>query len=351
MTQEIKKGMDRRSFFKWSGLSVATMMMYDKIIPSIAKAKKGGNQDYWNEEGYFHQDNVDISEIDQGIIRVKVLNWPGYGWREYNVVSAEAGFVNWDFKERIARIDKMLAGSMPAFGGAHNPFVASHGLIPPDPDAWNRSQFSLNNAVKGMGLAPTREAIDGIIQGLYDNWEASTNARLLHLKDIYGINNRTLWDMNKQVSLELYATPEHNTHSFLNWMENPLSNVSFMALEMQFSPPPPKLPCYELRAIAHMIHPLDPDVDEYEFKLTKFSNTVHDFFHHTPGQPPPEPEDMNIGVIHYILEEFDNYWGSAAQSKRVARLRILDWPESLYAKVFGKTKQVFAKISGSSRIA
>ena len=55
-----------------------------------------------------------------------------------------------------------------------------------------------------------------------------------------------------------------------------------------------------------------------------------------PGEPPPGREDMDIGVIHYISEEFDNYWGSAGQSKRVAWLRILDLPRTMYAKVFGK---------------
>jgi len=292
-----------------------------------------------------------MEDIDQGIIYAKIINPPGTGWREYNVVYAEQSFIDWNFTERINRIDKMIGGEMPAFGGAHNPSVASYGLIPPDPDAWNRSQFSLNNAIKGMGLAPKKEVIDDVIQGLYDNWEASTEDRLYHLRDIY--SNRELWDMNKQVSLELYAYPGHNTHSFLNWMINPLANICFMALEFQFYPPPPKLPTYEVRTVAHMIHPLDPafDDDNYEFKLTKFSNTVHDFFHHVPGEPPPAREDMDIGVIHYILEEFDNYWGSTGQSKRVAWLRILDLPRSMYAKVFGKTKQIFSRASGKSRIA
>ena len=336
----IKNEIDRRSFFKWSGLSVLGMMMYDKIRPSIAT---GATKSYWNEEGYFHQDNVDISDIDQGIIRAKVQNWPGNGWRKYNVVSAELGFITWNFTERITRIDKMIEGVMPAFGGAHNPFVASCGLIPPDPTAWNRSQFSLNNAVKGMGLAPKKATIDSVFQGLEDHWDDSEDDRLLHLKAMY--TDRTLWDMNKQVSLELYATPINNTHSFLNWMENPFSNIGYMALEFKFYPPPlgMKLPTYELRTITHMIHPLDPDVDEYEFKLIKFSNWAHDFYHHSPGQPPPEPEDMNIGVIHYILEEFDNYWTNYnGRSKRVASLRILDWPKGLYAKVLGKTKQFLA---------
>jgi len=59
---------------------------------------------------------------------------------------------------------------------------------------------------------------------------------------------------------------------------------------------------------------------------------------------------MSIGVIHYILEEFDNDF-VGGKSKRVAMIRILDWPRSLYAKVFGKTKQLFAKASRKSGVA
>lgn len=346
MTEEFKKGMDRRSFFKWSGLSVLGLMVLDKIRPSSSSAE-GETDEYWNEEGYFHQETVDTKKLNQNIIKARIEG----EWQEYNVVNVEQTFIDWNFTERINRIDKMIGGTMPAFGGAHNPSVASYGGVLPDPDAWNRSQFSLNNAIKGMGLTPKRSKINQVLNGLYDHWDDSSEDRLLHLRDIY--SNRDLWDMDKQVSLELYAYPGHNTHSFLNWMSNPLANIDFMALEFQFYPPPPKLPTYELRTIARMVHPLDPAFadNDYEFLLTKFSNTIHDFFHHTPGQLPPEREDMNIGVIHYILEEFDNYWRSTGQSKRVAWLRILDWPKNMYAKVFGKTKQVFAKASGKSRIA
>ena len=208
-----------------------------------------------------------------------------------------------------------------------------------------------------MGLTPKKDEIDDIIQGLYDHWYDSEQGRLQHLRDIY--KNRDLWDMNKQISLELYAFPGHNTHSFRNWMENPLATIGFMAVEPEFSPPISqpispttlRLPSYELRTIAHMIHPLDSDVDEYEFKLTKFANTIRDFFHHRAEQAPPEPEDMAIGVIYYICEGFDNYWGAEGQSTRVASLRILDWPKNLYAKIFHKRRQGLAKDSGISRIA
>ena len=235
-----------------------------------------------------------------------------------------------------------------------------------------------------MGLAPKEACIDSMIQGLLDHWDDLEEDRLLHLKSIY--SNRDLWDMNKQISLELYATPTRLTHSFINWMENPLATISFMGLRMRFcvdddndgiceagdevphkflmpNPVPPHeppmiwvhlpwMPTYELRCAAHMIHPMDPAFgdDDYEFKLIKFSNTVHDFYHHRKGDPIPVRETMSIGVVHYILEEFDNDF-VMGKSTRVAMHRILDWPRSLYAKVFGKTKQIFAKASRKTRVA
>ncbi len=53
---------------------------------------------------------------------------------------------------------------------------------------------------------------------------------------------------------------------------------------------------------------------------------------------------------YYLCEEFDNYWGSSAQSKRVAMM-IFDWPRNMYAKFFGKTTELFAKVTGRSKIA
>lgn len=358
MFGEIKKGMDRRSFFKWSGLSVLGLMIMDKIRPAIAGDAE--DKKYWNDEGYFHQDNINVSEIDQGILKLKGLNLDG--WKEYNVVYTDEWFPEWNFSERLERIQGMIDDptKQPQWGGAHNPSVSSFGGVIPAPDAFNRSQFRLNNAIKGMGLAPKETEIDRMIQEMYAIWDEDDTTRVLHLKGMY--TNRDQWDMNKQISLELYATPERLTHSFINWMENPLSTISFMGLRMRFAFPPPGdpvpgpapvwMPTYELRCAAHMIHPMDPafDDDDYEFKLIKFSNTVHDFYHHSPGEPPPVRETMSIGVIHYILEEFDNDF-VGGKSKRVAFLRILDWPRSLYAKVFGKTKQLFARASRKSRVA
>ncbi len=349
---------DRRNFFKLSGISILGMTVLSKVKPVFAG--DAGKKKYWNDEGCFHQDTIDISQINEGKIRVKGLNLDG--WKTYSVVQTEEWFQEWNFSERVERIDSMInnPSAMPQWGGAHNPSVASYSRVLPEEDAFNRTQFSLNNAIKGMGLAPKKSTIDDVIQSLYDHWEDAEEDRLLHLRSLY--TNRDLWDMSKQISLELYATPTRLTHSFINWMHNPLSNICFMGLRMRFPFPPyndptpvpgmPWMPTYELRTAAHMIHPMDPAFGEtdYEFKLIKFSNTVHDFYHHQAGQMPPQPEDMDIGVIHYVLEEFDNDF-IMGKSKRVAMLRILDWPRKMYARLFEKTRNIFTGKARHTRIA
>lgn len=278
---------------------------------------------YFNEQGYFRQNCIDLTDIARGTIRARLFS-PAEkdrmvrSWHTFSTACADERFIAWNFAERTTRIERMLGGTMTAFGGAHNPSVASYGGLLPQSDGWNASQFTLNNAIKGMGLAPSRDAIDGMIRGLQERWSHTAMQRLLYLKELY--SDRSLWDMSKQISLELYARPHNLTHSFLNWMENPLASISFMALEFSQESMPPQLPTYELRTLVHMVHPRDPAFSEntYECKLVIFANLIHDFFHHREGQAITETAAMHIGVVHYICEEFDNYWGPAGRGRRVA---------------------------------
>ena len=136
---------------------------------------------YWNNDGYFKQDTVDASNIDQGIIRAKILSLPGYGWKNFNVVNVEESFAMWYIRDFMYWAEVMGREPLPIFAGPPFPSVASYGLKP-DPNAWNRSQFSLNNAVKATGLfAPKREVIDDIMQGLYEHWYDSPEDKMLYL--------------------------------------------------------------------------------------------------------------------------------------------------------------------------
>ena len=90
---------------------------------------------------------------------------------------------------------------------------------------------------------------------------------------------------------------------------------------------------------------------EYDQNQTQLLVDLAKLYNFLSNLPKPEQrEDMKIGAIHYICEEFDNSEPEGL-SKRVAWLKIFDWPKNLYAKSFGKKKQVFTKVSGKSSIA
>jgi len=62
---------------------------------------------------------------------------------------------------------------------------------------------------------------------------------------------------------------------------------------------------YEVRAIARLIHPQDPDVSEADFARVYWVNLMHDYFHSTG--PAPEPGNLPyIACIYYVIEAFDN---------------------------------------------
>ncbi len=318
--------MERRSFLKGGALSIlgAAAIGDGEAFCLDASSQKN----YWNNDGYFHQSNVDVSRINQGLIRAKIFkacqtkgaSSMSKKWQTFQVVDAEQKLVDWLFWDHINKIQQIMEGKDMEFGGAHDVPVASFGGVRPPVNTWNRSAFSINNAIKGVGFCPTDSAIDDIINAVAAHWKDTATAKMEFLLGLYA--DKTLWDMSKQVSLELYATPDRLTHSFRNWMENPIATICFMAVHMVTSSTPPTLPSYELRTIPHMIHPLDPAFpdNDSEFKIVNYINMIHDFFPHGGSSPPnpPEREDMHIGVIHYVCEEFDNYWGKDAQSKRVA---------------------------------
>jgi hypothetical protein len=111
-------------------------------------------------------------------------------------------------------------------------------------------------------------------------------------------NGNEFFDRTKQVSLELYTTPEFETHTFINEMSDPGVSIVFL-----------DFPSYELRAIAQLIHPLDPGLTPYEKDVVDYINTIHDYFHSRSPRP-------SIGVIYHITEVFDNTPGQA-RGKRI----------------------------------
>lgn len=246
--------------------------------PADSTGKKGT----W--QGWFRQDNIDLSKVNQGIIRARVEG----RWQEFKLVELPEGFVRWNFSRRLAQLTnlremaKSEKGGMPEIAGPHNGIVASHGMKRQD------SYFSINNAVKGMGWLPKREKLPELLELLRRTWDDSLERKLSVLESLYR-HGTEIFDLTCQTSLELYSTPGFETHTFLNQMTDPGVAIVFLDL--------PK--SYELRAIAQMLHPDDPNLSDYERQVVEYVNLVHDYFH---GASPRK----SIAVIYHILEVFDN---------------------------------------------
>lgn len=239
--------------------------------------------------GWFHQDVVDVSRLKEGVIRGKI----GGQWQELKVVSLPDDFCEWNFgkrREQLQFIARMMAmpeagmGSMlrPEVSGPHNAMVASHGNQRKD------SEFDINNAVKGTGWLPKPEKLPEMIAWLRQTGDDSMAGKLARLESLY-TKATDVYDRTKQVSLELYAQPNFETHTFLNQMADP--GVAVVYLDLPKS--------YELRCVAQMLHPDDPGLSDYEQQVVEYVNLIHDYFH---GQSPRK----SIAVIYHVVQVFDN---------------------------------------------
>ena len=169
---------------------------------------------------------------------------------------------------------------MPDWSGAHNAAVATYGRNRGDSD------FSLNNAIKGMGLCPKDERMEELIDRLVETREKPQSEKFQLLESLY--KNRELWDPYALVSLELYAAPDFETHTFLNQMENPVSTVVFL-----------DVPSYEIRALVRLLHPKDPGLTPAEERAVRYINSIHTFMHsHFKSVVP--------AVVYHVVEVFDD---------------------------------------------
>jgi hypothetical protein len=212
-------------------------------------------------------------------------------WHNYPLVQFPQAFMDWNIERRLGYLDairKLMNGESeagPELAGPHNGMVATYG--------WpgQGSQFKLNNAVKGMGFLPKDTKIDSLIAMLKKTKDDPMPAKLDILEGMYR-DASNLFDLDRQVSLELYAEPKFLTQSFCNQMINPVSTIVFL-----------DVPCYKLKTIARLLDPNDPDLTAYEKKVVDYINIIHSYFH---GQFDKE----FIAVIYYVVEVYDNSPGS-----------------------------------------
>jgi len=266
--------MNRREFIKTlgvAGLFTFVSGKISKLFGGVMEHKEGKN--YW-EKGYFIQENV---KIGKNIIKAKIER----KWYEFKTRELPQEFIEWSLKKRIKDIEKIKKGKMPELAGPHSGAVATYGAGRKD------TQFTLNNAIKGIGFVPKEEKIEEIIKNIKKTAEAPMAEKLSFLKSLYQ-DGKTLFDMKKQVSLELYTTKDFETHTFLNIMENPVATIVFL-----------DIPSFELRTIARIVHPKDKTATDYEKKILKYTNLIHSYFHGKFRRTFPV-------LIFHVIEVFDN---------------------------------------------
>ncbi len=247
-----------------------------------------GTKNYWKEykktvDGkevsvkYFQHKTVKKIDFENKTLNAKVER----KWRKFNVIDLPDGFLNWSFNKRIATIEGIKKMEMPGLAGPHNAIVASHGMRRKD------SLYSINNAVKGVGFIPKKEKIKGIIEHLRKTLDSPMEEKLDYLISMYK-GGKDLYDVDKQVSLELYTVPQFETHSFLNCMEDP--GVSLVFLD---------IPSYEVRAITYFLDPNNPNLTDYENDIVQYINLIHSYFH---GKFPKD----YTAVVYFVVEVFNN---------------------------------------------
>jgi hypothetical protein len=252
-----------------------------------------GFVNYWRN-GTFTQTNIDLRRLSEGKIRARVDG----KWQDFSVRKLPKDFLRWNFNKRIEMLRNLKEGKPPSLTGPHSGIVASYGGKRKD------TQFSINCAVKGMGFMPKEEKLDEIIALLKNTINDSFSNKVQRLESLYQ-NGEEIFDPTKQTSLELYTTPDFETHTFLNQMANPAVAIVFL-----------DYPSYELKAITQLIHPDNPQLSLYERKAVEFINLIHDYFH-------SESPRKSIGVIYHIIEVFDNTPGKG-RGQRVVPERKKD---------------------------
>ncbi len=272
--------MNRRSFLKTVGFT-APLLAFLGNIPKMLWAGKleHSKKDFWKDKKFI-QNSVDLSGYKNGMIKAKIDDT----WKEFKIRKASDEFIKWNLEKRLKFLEDIKKGVM-GWGGPHQGAVATYGLGRLD------SKFTVNNAIKGMGLAPKDENIDKAIKRLKDTFESPMPEKMDILKSLYeGDADFFVW--RKQTSLELYSTPTFETHTFLNVMDNPVATIVYL-----------DIPSFEIRTIARVVHPEDKSALPSEKKLLEFVNLAHEYMHGKFSRIFPL-------LLFYIIEEFDNTPGS-----------------------------------------
>lgn len=285
MEKKDETGISRREFLEKLGKYGGALLVSGAAGSLFAGEWEHGNVNFWREN-FFHQDAVDSSREAEGIIRALMEG----SWNEFNTIQLPQAFLDWNLTERLRMLDNimgMMMGDSEAsisLAGPHNAAMATTGGGRLD------SRFEVNNAFKGMGLCPRRDLIKGYIEHYNETNDAPMPEKINFLKELY--SNADNFDLTKMISLELYSTPDFETHTFLNLMAHP--SVSLVFLDRK---------SYEVRGIGELVHPADEEVVEYERDIVTYTNLAHSYFH---GDFPR----IFPGILVHVTEVFDNSPGT-----------------------------------------
>lgn len=277
----------RRKFLETAGrLGGAAIVSSLAGAAGFAQELEGVAMDGFWAGGAFRQDCVDASGEESGSIRARV----GGTWREYRPVPLPRAFVEWNLASRLEMLSGLsdlmsgLGGTPPSLSGPHNAAMATVGFRRDD------SILEVNNAFKGMGLCPARNIIRDRIDEMNGTMRAPMPEKLGFLQRMY--SDAANFDMTKLISLELYSTPEFETHTFLNLMTEPVTSLVFLDSVS-----------FEVRGIGQLVDHGDEDAGEYARSIVEYTNIAHSYFH---GDFPR----MFPGILVHVVEVFDNTPGT-----------------------------------------
>lgn len=280
-----KGRMNRRQFFGKVGKIGGAMVLGSVAGKAFAGEWEQGLAGLWSG-GSFRQDCIDISREAEGVVRGRIDG----SWREFPTIDLPDAFMQWNLQARLEVLDSIAdmmrggQGSGPSLAGPHNAAMATYG------GARRDSSFTVNNAFKGVGLCPARDRVAGLIQTMRDTGDASMPERLQVLHDLY--SDTANFDLTRLVSLELYSTPDFETHTFLNIMENPSTSLVFLDSTS-----------YEVRGLAELVDPSDAEAPQYSRDIMTYTNLAHSYFH---GEFPR----LFPAIVVHVTQVFDNSPGT-----------------------------------------
>ena len=300
MDKDQSNGIQRRNFLKWGGASLLSLPFITNAKSAFGESINACRKNYWRgSEGSEHFVNklVNTKQIDSGNIRARVDGW----WRKFQLRDSDEDYWNWNFDERLQRLVIQLdpewrANKTFVAGGPAQPWIATYGNRRGRGD----SAFHLNNKVVYISLAPKEEYIEEINNRMLDDIDKGIS----FLDDLpWWIEiheDRDLWCKDRQLAMEVFCTPEFETHTFLNLMENPVATIGYHAISDNNV-------SYELRTIAQIGHPRDPNLSDYERALILHPSIQFAWSH--AGIANPDLIYDLPGIIFYHIEEFDNSMG------------------------------------------